>query len=755
MPLGAASFSEALRWGVETYHALKGILHDRGLSTAVGDEGGFAPDLGSNEEAVQLLVRGHREGRPHPGPGHRHRPRPGQLRDLPRRRVPPRGRGPDPQPARAWPSTCRAGSTSTRSCPSRTASTRRTGRAGPRSPPRSATACQLVGDDLFVTNSTRLARGIEAGVANSILIKVNQIGSLTETLDTVGLANRSGYTAVMSHRSGETEDTTIADLAVATNCGQIKTGAPARSDRVAKYNQLLRIESLLGEAARYRGWDALAAGRAAPVTASRPSPRRRASGARTSRPASAGGSARCCSPPRPCSPSPCWRSTCSRPARGSTSGPPLAETEPRAARARGRAQPPSSSGSPSSTPTSRSRRSPARSTASCSPGEEAYAVLPAPEKPVELPGAVALRRAARARPPGGAPTRPPPGSGARLGSRSRRTGPDGAGEGVPMSILGNRVLRSEDPKFLTVGGSYVADLRDPLLDGRAARRLRPLDGGPRHHHARSTSRRPATPPASSPSSPARTSPTCPTLPLAVPLLNPQHAQPVLARGKVRFVGEAIAAIVAETPAAAADAAELVWADIDFLPAVLTPEDAARRRHAAASRSPAPTPPSSCSSARTTPPSRAARSSSSTTPQPARRRLPPRGPLRRRHLGRRRLVHFGSTQAPHGVMAVLQGWYGLRGRTGPGRRARRRRRLRPQDRRVPRGGPARLAGQAGRPARALDRDPLREHGRHGPRPGPVAVRQDRRHPGRHGHRLPARTSPRTPAPTPRSARSSRS
>ena len=122
----------------------------------------------------------------------------------------------------------------------------------------SATACQLVGDDLFVTNVERLARGIEAGVANSILVKVNQIGSLTETLETVALATRSGYTSVMSHRSGETEDTTIADLAVATNCGQIKTGAPARSDRVAKYNQLLRIEDELGEAAAYRGGDALA-----------------------------------------------------------------------------------------------------------------------------------------------------------------------------------------------------------------------------------------------------------------------------------------------------------------------------------------------------------------------------------------------------------------------------------------------------------------------------------------------------------------
>ena len=136
--------------------------------------------------------------------------------------------------------------------------TRTTGTVGRRSPLRSATDVQLVGDDLFVTNSARLQTGIDTSVANSILIKVNQIGSLTETLDTVGLATRHAYTSVMSHRSGETEDSTIADLAVATNCGQIKTGAPARSDRVAKYNQLLRIESMLGEVAEYRGRAALA-----------------------------------------------------------------------------------------------------------------------------------------------------------------------------------------------------------------------------------------------------------------------------------------------------------------------------------------------------------------------------------------------------------------------------------------------------------------------------------------------------------------
>jgi enolase len=259
MPLGAASFSEALRWGVETYHALKGILHDRGLSTAVGDEGGFAPDLGSNEEAVQLLVEAIEKTGRTPGqdiaialdPANSEIFRDGQYHlEGEGRTLTGEGLaeylsswvdkypivsiedGLDEEDWDGWAAL--------------------TASIGDR--------CQLVGDDLFVTNSTRLARGIESGVANSILIKVNQIGSLTETLDTVGLAIRSGYTAVMSHRSGETEDTTIADLAVATNCGQIKTGAPARSDRVAKYNQLLRIESLLGDTARYRGWDALPSG---------------------------------------------------------------------------------------------------------------------------------------------------------------------------------------------------------------------------------------------------------------------------------------------------------------------------------------------------------------------------------------------------------------------------------------------------------------------------------------------------------------
>ena len=259
MPLGAASFSEALRWGVETYHALKGILHDRGLSTAVGDEGGFAPDLGSNEEAVQLLVEAIEKAGRTPGqdiaialdPANSEIYRDGQYHlEGEGRTLSGEGLaeylaswvdkypivsiedGLDEEDWDGWAALTES--------------------LGDR--------CQLVGDDLFVTNSVRLARGIESGVANSILIKVNQIGSLSETLDTVGLAVRNGYTAVMSHRSGETEDTTIADLAVATNCGQIKTGAPARSDRVAKYNRLLRIEALLDDTAAYRGWDAMPRG---------------------------------------------------------------------------------------------------------------------------------------------------------------------------------------------------------------------------------------------------------------------------------------------------------------------------------------------------------------------------------------------------------------------------------------------------------------------------------------------------------------
>ena len=257
MPVGAPSFSEALRWGTQTYHVLKGVLAGRGLSTAVGDEGGFAPDLDSNEDAIRLLVEAiesagftpgtdiaialdpavseiHRDGAYHlEGEGKVLSAE--ELAEYWARIV-------DTYPIVSIEDGMQENDWQGWSL--------LTSAVGDR--------CQLVGDDLFVTNSRRLAEGIERGVANSILVKVNQIGSLTETLDTVALATANGYTSVMSHRSGETEDVTIADLAVATNCGQIKTGAPCRSDRVAKYNQLLRIESELGDAASFRGRSALA-----------------------------------------------------------------------------------------------------------------------------------------------------------------------------------------------------------------------------------------------------------------------------------------------------------------------------------------------------------------------------------------------------------------------------------------------------------------------------------------------------------------
>ena len=257
MPVGAASFSEGLRWGIETYHVLKSVLNDRGLSTAVGDEGGFAPNLTSNEEALALLVEAIEKAGFAPGQeialtidaaasefydNGKYRLA-GENRDLEapefaayladlvdRYPIVSIEDGMDEQDFEGWSDLTVA----------------------------LGDKIQLVGDDLFVTNSERLEDGVNRGIANSILIKVNQIGSLTETLETMDLATTNGYTSVMSHRSGETEDTTIADLAVATNCGQIKTEAPARSDRVAKYNQLLRIEDDLGEAAAYRGLEALA-----------------------------------------------------------------------------------------------------------------------------------------------------------------------------------------------------------------------------------------------------------------------------------------------------------------------------------------------------------------------------------------------------------------------------------------------------------------------------------------------------------------
>jgi enolase 1/2/3 len=252
VPAGAESFSDGLRIAVEVFHTLKNLLDKRGLATAVGDEGGFAPDLDGSEEAIELILEaadraGHRdriavaldpamtelvgedgsyrfEGRT---------ATPEELPDfwaglLDRFPIVSIEDGAAEEDWAAW--------------------TALTGQLGGRT--------QLVGDDLFVTNADRLRRGIEAGAANSILVKVNQIGTLTETRETIALARSAGYSTVISHRSGETEDTTIADLAVATNAGQIKTGAPSRSDRTAKYNQLLRIEEELGSDAEYPGWDA-------------------------------------------------------------------------------------------------------------------------------------------------------------------------------------------------------------------------------------------------------------------------------------------------------------------------------------------------------------------------------------------------------------------------------------------------------------------------------------------------------------------
>ena len=252
VPAGAASFSQCLRMGTEVFHALKRTLQDAGFATATGDEGGFAPDLGSNEKALQMLVSGIEAAGYAPGEDvfialdpatseifdggvyvleHEGRSLAAdELADYwadlcARYPIVSIEDGMDEEDWDGWKLLTDA--------------------VGDR--------IQLVGDDLFVTNAERLQRGIDLGVGNSILVKVNQIGTLTETLDAIAVARAAGYTAVMSHRSGETEDTTIADLAVATGCGQIKTGAPSRSDRVAKYNQLLRIEEALGETAEFLG----------------------------------------------------------------------------------------------------------------------------------------------------------------------------------------------------------------------------------------------------------------------------------------------------------------------------------------------------------------------------------------------------------------------------------------------------------------------------------------------------------------------
>ena len=257
MPVGAPSFSEALRWGTETYHVLKSVIAARGLSTAVGDEGGFAPNLDSNEEAITVLIEAIEQAGFIPGDDIAIALDPAVSEIFEDGAYQLEGEGKVLTPAEmsaywtrlvdTYPIVSIEDAMDENDWDGWATLTAAVGNR-----------VQLVGDDLFVTNSTRLQTGIDKSVANSILIKVNQIGSLTETLDTVGLATRHAYTSVMSHRSGETEDSTIADLAVATNCGQIKTGAPARSDRVAKYNQLLRIEAMLGDAAEYRGRAALA-----------------------------------------------------------------------------------------------------------------------------------------------------------------------------------------------------------------------------------------------------------------------------------------------------------------------------------------------------------------------------------------------------------------------------------------------------------------------------------------------------------------
>lgn len=254
MPLGAASFAEALRMGAEVYHALKAVLKDRGLSTSVGDEGGFAPDLASNEEALAVIVEAIERAGYKPGEdihlaidaaaseiykdgiydlaGEGKQKSAAEMVDFyealcDKYPIISIEDGLDEEDWAGWKLL--------------------TERLGQR--------IQIVGDDLFVTNTERLARGIAEGTANAILIKLNQIGTLTETLDAIEMAERAGYTAVISHRSGETEDATIADVAFAVNAGQIKTGAPARTDRVAKYNQLLRLEEAMADAAQYRGKD--------------------------------------------------------------------------------------------------------------------------------------------------------------------------------------------------------------------------------------------------------------------------------------------------------------------------------------------------------------------------------------------------------------------------------------------------------------------------------------------------------------------
>ena len=255
MPVGATTFGDALRMGSEVYHALKGILKSKGLDTAVGDEGGFAPNLNSNEEAIQIIIEAIKKAGYVPGKDIYIALDPASSEIFENGKYNLAGEGKVLTPAEMvdfyvnlvnkYPIISIEDGMAEEDWEGWKLITEKLG-----------DRIQLVGDDLFVTNTDRLAMGIERGVANSILIKLNQIGTLTETLNAIEMASRAGYTAVVSHRSGETEDTTISDLVVAVNAGQIKTGAPARSERVAKYNQLLRIEEELDETAEYRGMNA-------------------------------------------------------------------------------------------------------------------------------------------------------------------------------------------------------------------------------------------------------------------------------------------------------------------------------------------------------------------------------------------------------------------------------------------------------------------------------------------------------------------
>jgi enolase len=254
MPFGASSFSEGLRWGTEVFHELKGVLKSRGMSTNVGDEGGFAPNLGSNEEAIQVVIEAVEKAGFTPGEDMHIAldAASSEFYNTETGKYVFHSTGDEMSSSEMvgfWANWCKKYPIV--SIEDGLAEDDWSG--WKQITDQLGSKVQLVGDDLFVTNTKRLARGIDEGIANSILVKVNQIGSLTETIEAVQMATRNGFTSVMSHRSGETEDSTIADLAVAMNCGQIKTGSASRSDRMAKYNQLLRIEEELGDAAVYPG----------------------------------------------------------------------------------------------------------------------------------------------------------------------------------------------------------------------------------------------------------------------------------------------------------------------------------------------------------------------------------------------------------------------------------------------------------------------------------------------------------------------